>query len=364
MQRNKRERISWGLTRIEVLVIVAAGGLLAGLLGPALAQARDKARGTTCADRIHRLIQGVIIYSNENLDWFPGVNASGFEVREKAVVAGALNSASLPVQSFDWMTPAVLDYQLPANRAQRMHALLADLGCPQQAAQATLDPQGLANCIDRQDFLAFPHWSAPSYLAPAYFSCWGSNYANTLQGYQLNSGAPIYARTIPTDWEVGSTTFKANWNYVTRPELKIAIADATRYVAGNGSVVIDPQPDPALYGTFASSGAWWAGSNEYGVRAGTHNWNGAVLPIGNASSGANLPLSYRHTPNEPLPLWGPPDGSAQRNTGAINAAFYDGHVARLGDRASREISAWYPSGAVVQHPAEGMTTEPAGYVIP
>ena len=48
----------------------------------------------------------------------------------------------------------------------------------------------------------------------------------------------------------------------------------------------------------------------------------------------------------------------------MNAVFFDGHVERLDDRASRDIDRWYPTGSVRSGDYVGMTTVPAGYVIP
>jgi prepilin-type processing-associated H-X9-DG protein len=55
-----------GLTLIEVLVLVAILGVMAGLLLPALAKARTRARGTTCLDNMKRLQLGWALYSADN----------------------------------------------------------------------------------------------------------------------------------------------------------------------------------------------------------------------------------------------------------------------------------------------------------
>jgi prepilin-type processing-associated H-X9-DG protein len=80
------------------------------------------------------------------------------------------------------------------------------------------------------------------------------------------------------------------------------------------------------------------------VRDGGVNWDGT--PLGGdgwpLAQGANLELSYRHGCGR-----GAVSGRAQDNVGEINAVFFDGHVARFDDRASRNIEYWYPSGARV-----------------
>ena len=79
------------------------------------------------------------------------------------------------------------------------------------------------------------------------------------------------------------------------------------------------------------------------------------------SGGQNLAWSYRHGGS------GGASASAndvRSNAGEINALFFDGHVARLDDRASREIEYWYPSGTTVVNLGDGLTDLPMDYEVP
>ncbi len=58
-------------TVIELLVVIAVISLLAGLLFPVFARAREKARQITCASNLRQIGMAVIMYAQDNDDLFP-----------------------------------------------------------------------------------------------------------------------------------------------------------------------------------------------------------------------------------------------------------------------------------------------------
>src|SRR5438093_1605252 len=58
----KRCRSFWGFTLIELLVVIAIIAILAAILFPVFAQARDKARQATCISNIKQLSLGMQMY--------------------------------------------------------------------------------------------------------------------------------------------------------------------------------------------------------------------------------------------------------------------------------------------------------------
>lgn len=60
-----------GFTLVELLVVVAIAGILAGLLLPVLAQARDRARQSACASNLRQLGGAVTLYAQDYDEHFP-----------------------------------------------------------------------------------------------------------------------------------------------------------------------------------------------------------------------------------------------------------------------------------------------------
>lgn len=341
-----------GFTLIELLVVVAIIAMLMSILLPSLGAAREAARAVVCGQRLRDLGNGMGTYFTENRDWIPGYNTSGFKILSSVGHVDKYYGSDVPVQGYDWITPILSgSTEMQGTRAARFAEIVNKFRCPSQKfAKATLYREGLNMCDDRQEFIDIADsggWTALSYLMPIHFQMWGSNYDGTAIGIGMDGAVP--ALTDVTTWEVTNTTYRSLLTQVGTPGRKVAAADGTRYLDGDGLLDFDPSPVPRIYGSFTSSGAWWSGSTAYGVKARSRNWNNRAAAKGNPSDGKSLELSYRHGAQK-----GTPGGSCQDNRGKINALMFDGSVQRFGDRESRNPVYWYPKGSVVKAPTEGM----------
>ncbi len=69
MERNRK--VFKGFTLIELLVVIAIIALLAAILMPSLASARESAKGASCISNLHNAGMGLTIYANTYRGFFP-----------------------------------------------------------------------------------------------------------------------------------------------------------------------------------------------------------------------------------------------------------------------------------------------------
>lgn len=361
-------------TLIELLVVVAIIALLISILLPSLSCAREKARAAKCGVTLRGFGGGLAAYGAENNEWIPGVNTSGVEVTVAKAQRdiNALRRASMPVQSYDWMSPFLShETELGNNRAERFRTLINVYGCASLAADKVNQPYppNPGSMVDGVDFTMeiVMNYAPLSYLMPAEFQWWGQDWSGSAVAYYISGAGrlnPIRAAVTPQSFEaIPPGAYQSRLGMVGPPARKVAAADGLRFMDESLNIDFDVDPAPTWFGAFTSSGAWWAGSTEYGVQSGTSNWDGTIVNQPGSdppARGRNLAWSYRHgcAGRDTVTQ------SVHNNPGEINALFFDGHVARLDDHASRKIDYWYPTGSIVQKPTEGLTDVPENFEVP
>ena len=68
-----------GFTLIELLVVIAIIAILASILFPVFAKAREKARQTTCLSQIRQLAIAAQMYDQDNNARYPGTHGTNWD---------------------------------------------------------------------------------------------------------------------------------------------------------------------------------------------------------------------------------------------------------------------------------------------
>ncbi len=120
-----------GFTLIELLVVIAIIAILAAILFPVFAQAREKARSISCLSNLKQLANGFMMYSQDYDECLPLSVRTPTPIYWHEVVQPYLKSKAILKCPSASATADAIDYGVPAcslcphwcEKANRVHRL-------------------------------------------------------------------------------------------------------------------------------------------------------------------------------------------------------------------------------------------------
>lgn len=331
-----------GFTLVELLVVIAVIALLIGVLLPALGAARQAGFGLVSSNNLRQFITGINAYAAENSEAIPGQNSKqSLAILNADTLPGlgidpvrrANQSGSQPVQSVDWISPALGEDLLPANFAARWWDIMERFGDPAMRERSTVwggSPARWSNpLVDyAQEEKGGEAFYGVSYIMPYQWQVYATfdktfrnpntfvyeRFGNNTAGSNQVAPPPSYA---PRVVNIGSLSSK------------VAVTTGFRFLDIDGpnfetTFSIGTSMSGPYFGSFTDSSPVFAASQVFGFPSSSpENGNNGS----NRTNGQQIPLTYRHN-------------------GDLICAFWDGSARRVTKAESFDPSLWFPSGSV------------------
>ncbi len=154
-----------GFTLIELLVVIAIIAILAAILFPVFAKAREKARQSSCLSNEKQLGLGLMMYSNDYDERVPAWKVQGTCAADTAVswvhviYPYVMNAQMYVCPSSRWFINAQCSFYLPAARAMNLGSSYGMNDCPEGTGGAS--EQALASMIRPAELIAVGEGPTP-----------------------------------------------------------------------------------------------------------------------------------------------------------------------------------------------------------
>ncbi|MDA7977649.1 MAG: DUF1559 domain-containing protein [Pirellulales bacterium] len=304
-----------GFTLTELLVVIAILAILAGLILPAVNAARETARRTECANKMHQLALHIEAFENAN-NRFPG----WIEYPVKAIDVDSGNR-------FPWRTgwiPQMLTYMgrqdLVAENAGSLNWSRVDLTPP------PVLPVGDA-AVSLNDQLCCPSDAFKINHEVA-------SGEEPLTSYVINCGRGdgVARVELPADWRSNAVFLNMEPAFPGAYVERQTKANITKNDGLNTTLLLSESLDPAV------------------------TWS-QLLPSGPVETTTGF--IFRDVPF-PTSVFGLPAHPSSNHIGGVNVVFAGGNLSFMSTKVSYQIYAWMmtPNGALAKEPGSTSASDP------
>jgi len=304
-----------GFTLIELLVVIAIIAILAAILFPVFAQARDSARQATCLSNTKQVGLAAMMYSQDYDETFPRLDNNGSKYYGEDYYLG------VPVDTPDWGDMTLSQNGLADSEKVMFFGAL----------QPYIKNEQVSICPS----IGATNWSAA--VNDVALTSWGGPYDKSKENLYYNSLGQMAVNIFVVDWNgywpqsfnMRGTGSRSRLAAIQRPaEVILFTAESSwdwgpSLRDGVGNLGVWPGGDPGnACETFWGGGDGWT---RYIHKGGSGTWTGPEDPV--------------HNPNQ---------------QGFANFGFCDGHVKAM-KHSYAERCENTPSGATISKP-DGETT--------